>query len=37
MALVNVPDFLKIGVMAFVAVFLINHALVKVGMGQFKA
>lgn len=36
-ALFNVADFLKIGVMAFVFVFLANRVLTASGLEQFKA
>lgn len=37
MKLVNVADFVKIGVMAYAFVWLANRTLDRVGMGQFKA
>lgn len=36
-AIFNVADFLKIGVMAFVFVFVANRVLDKTGLGQFRA
>jgi hypothetical protein len=34
---INVADFLKIGILAFVFVFVANRILEKTGLGQFKA
>jgi hypothetical protein len=36
-AIVNVPDFIKIGIMAFVAVWGINKALDAFGLSSLKA
>lgn len=36
-AIFNPGDFIKIGVMAFAAVWLINKGLDKFGLSQFKA
>jgi len=36
-AMFNVADFLKIGVMAFVFVYLANRILTASGLEQFKA
>ncbi len=35
--IVNVGDFIKIGLIAFVFIFAANYALDKVGFPQFKA
>lgn len=36
-AIFNVADFIKIGVIAFLFVFIANRVLEKSGLGQFKA
>lgn len=36
-AIVNIPDAIKIGAMAFAFIWLANKGLTKLGMGQFKA
>ena len=36
-AIVNLGDFIKVGVIAFVFIFAVNYALDKVGIPQFKA
>lgn len=36
-ALVNVADFVKIGIIAFVFIFAANYALRKTGFEQFTA
>lgn len=36
-AIVNVGDFIKIGVIAFLFIFAANYALTKAGLDQFKA
>ena len=33
----NVADFVKIGVLAFVFIWLVNRGLTKAGLSQFKA
>lgn len=35
--IVNVADFIKIGVIAFVFIFAANYILTKAGLEQFKA
>jgi hypothetical protein len=35
--LLNVPDILKIGVMAFVFIWLVNYGLTAAGLQQYKA
>lgn len=35
-AIFNVADFLKIGVLAFVFIFIANRVLDKTGLGQFR-
>lgn len=35
-AIVNIPDFVKIGVMAWAFIFLVNKGLDKAGLTQFK-
>lgn len=35
--MLNVADFVKVGVMAFIFIWLANRALSKVGMEQYKA
>jgi len=37
MKFVNLADMAKIALMAFVAVWIINHGLEKAGLGRFKA
>lgn len=37
MPMLNVADFVKVGVMAFIFIWLANRALSKVGMEQYKA
>lgn len=36
-AFFNVADFLKIGIMAFVFVFIVNRVLAHTGLEQYKA
>lgn len=36
-AVVNVADFIKIGLIAFVFVFAVNYGLTRLGLDQFKA
>lgn len=36
MPMLNVADFVKIGLMAFIFIWLANRALSKVGMDQYK-
>lgn len=36
-AIVNVGDFIKIGLIAFVFIFMANYALDKAGLTNFKA
>jgi len=36
-AIFNLADFIKIGVLAFVFVFLANRALTMAGLAQYKA
>jgi len=36
-AIVNLGDFIKVGVIAFVFIFAVNYALDKAGIPQFKA
>ena len=36
-SLFNIPDFIKISIMAFVAIILINVVLRKMGLSQFQA
>ena len=36
-AIFNLADFLKIGILAFVFVFVANRVLEKTGLGAFKA
>lgn len=36
-AIINVPDFLKVGVMAFVFVWLVNRGLTAANLTQYKA
>lgn len=33
---VNIPDFIKIGLMAYAFIWLANRALSKVGMDQYR-
>lgn len=35
--IVNVSDFIKVGVMAFLFIFLINRVLTMAGLSQYKA
>lgn len=35
--IVNVSDFLKVGVMAFLFIFLANRTLTMAGLAQYKA
>lgn len=37
MKLFNVADFVKVGLMAFVFIWLANKALTSAGLSQFKA
>ncbi len=37
MKMVNVVDFLKIGVMAFVFIHIVNKGLDSMGLAQYKA
>lgn len=36
-AFLNIPDLIKVGVLAFIFVFVANRVLEKTGLGQFKA
>lgn len=36
-AIVNVSDFIKVGVMAFVFIYAANRLLEKAGLSQYKA
>jgi hypothetical protein len=36
-AYVNIKDFIKVGIIAFVFIFGMNYALTKAGLEQFKA
>jgi len=36
-AIVNISDFIKVGVMAFVFIFAANRLLEKAGLSQYKA
>lgn len=36
-AIVNVPDFLKIGLMAVLFIWAVNKGLDKLGLSEFKA
>lgn len=36
-AFLNIPDLIKVGVLAFIFVFVVNRVLDKTGLGQFKA
>jgi len=36
-AIVNISDFIKVGVMAFVFIFAANRLLEKAGLAQYKA
>ena len=36
-AIINVPDFLKVGVMAFVFIWVINRGLTAAHLNQYKA
>lgn len=35
--ILNIPDFLKVGVMAFIFITLANKALTKAGLERYKA
>lgn len=37
MAMFNVADFVKIGVLAFIFIFIVNRGLDKMGLGAFQA